>query len=279
MAQGQTIAALEKALKASQAQMAELKDRQAKAAAKLRKATAAQKKATELQEKATAAEAKAQAALNALDDAIVALAGSDTAPKAAPKPKKAAPAKKPPAKKAAAPKKAAKAKAPSTGGLAGVLVSVLTGKTGIGVGEAAKLVLATGYKTKSSQFNTIVNQTLLRDTRFIKVDRGVYALEGTAQAAAPKAAAPKKAAKPKKAAPKAAAPKKTTGKAPAAGSLKSLLIALLKKQKTIGIAEAAAAVLATGYKSAAKNFKLNVNQMLAKNPAFKQVGRGLYALK
>lgn len=266
MAQGQTIAALEEALKAKQAQMADLKARQAKAAAKLRKATATQKKATAEQEKATAAETKAAAALKALDDEIVALAGSA----AAPKPKKKAPAKKPAAKKA--PTKAAPA-----GGLAGVLTTVLAGKTGIGVGEAAKLVLATGYKTMSSQFNTIVNQTLLRDPRFIKVSRGVYALKGAAKAA-PQKAAPKKAAEPKAPAEKAA-PKKSTGKAPAAGSLKSILIGILKSKKVVGIAEAAADVLATGYTSAAKNFKLNVNQMLAKNPAFKQVGRGKYALK
>lgn len=266
MAQGQTIAALEEALKAKQAQMADLKARQAKAAAKLRKATATQKKATAEQEKATAAETKAAAALKALDDEIVALAGSA----AALKPKKKAPAKKPAAKKA--PTKAAPA-----GGLAGVLTTVLAGKTGIGVGEAAKLVLATGYKTMSSQFNTIVNQTLLRDPRFIKVSRGVYALKGAAKAA-PQKAAPKKAAEPKAPAEKAA-PKKSTGKAPAAGSLKSILIGILKSKKVVGIAEAAADVLATGYTSAAKNFKLNVNQMLAKNPAFKQVGRGKYALK
>ena len=154
---------------------------------------------------------------------------------------------------------------------------MLAGKTGIGVGEAAKLVLATGYKTMSSQFNTIVNQTLLRDPRFIKVSRGVYALKGAAKAA-PQKAAPKKAAEPKAPAEKAA-PKKSTGKAPAAGSLKSILIGILKSKKVVGIAEAAADVLATGYTSAAKNFKLNVNQMLAKNPAFKQVGRGKYALK
>ena len=53
----------------------------------------------------------------------------------------------------------------------------MAGKAGVGVSEAAKLVLAAGYKTKSSQFNTIVNQTLIRDPRFTKIGRGVYALK------------------------------------------------------------------------------------------------------
>ena len=191
MVSQQTIAALEKALKAKQGQMADLKARQAKAAAKLRKAEKALKNATAVHALAATSEAEARAALKTLDDAIAALAGTPAAAKpakAAPKKpakkavKKAAP-KKAPAKKAPAPTKAPKAKAAPAGGLAGILVSVLTGKAGVGVPEATKLVLATGYTSKSAQFQTIVNQTLLRDPRFTKVARGVYGLKGQAKAA------------------------------------------------------------------------------------------------
>ena len=293
MATGQTIAQLQKALKAKQGQMAALKVKQAKAAATLRKAEKALKNATAVQDQAAAAEAKARAALKALDEAIATLAGDPTAvtpakkaPKAKAAPKKAAPKQAAP-KKAPAAKKAPEAKqAAPAGGLAGILVKVLAGKAGVGVPEATKRVLATGYTSKSKQFQTIVNQTLLRDPRFVKVARGVYALTGQAKAAAPTAPAKKAAPKPKtKAAPKKA-PKKAAKKvapkakkAAEAGSLKSILIDVMKGKKAVGIAEATAAVLAKGYTSKAKNFKLNVNQMLAKHPAFKQVGRGKYAVK
>ena len=40
-----------------------------------------------------------------------------------------------------------------------------------------------------------------------------------------------------------------------------------------------AAVLAAGYKSKSKSFKLIVNQALAKNKRFKRVKKGVYALK
>ena len=273
MATVQTIAELHQALKEKKGQMAVLRGKQAKAAAKLRKAASALNKAT-------AANAKAQAGLKAVDGAIAALAGKVARAKAAPKKarrKKAAP-KKAGRKKAAAKKATPKKKAPA-GGLAGVLVNILAGKAGVAVPAATKLVLATGYKTQSKQFQTIVNQTLLRDPRFVKVSRGVYALKGAAKPA-PKEAPAKKAApkKPrKKAAPKKAA-KKPAKKAAAPGSLKSILIEILTGKEAVSIADATAAVLATGYKSKAKKFSLIVNQMLAKNPAFKQVGRGKYGL-
>lgn len=179
MAQQQTIAQLEQALKAKQGRMANLKAKQAKAAAKLRKAGKALKTASALQAKAATSEAKAQSALKAIDDAIAALAGAPADAKPA---KKTAP-KKAAAKKAPAAKKAVKTKAAPAGGLAGILVKVLADKAGVGVSEATKLVLATGYTSKSKQFQTIVNQALLRDPRFIKVARGVYALKGQAKAA------------------------------------------------------------------------------------------------
>lgn len=256
MVTAQTIAGLREALKQKRGQMAVLKAQQAKTATRLRKATSALKQATAIQ-------AKAQAGLKALDGAIAALAGSAATRKAAPKKR--------------GPQKRTAGKAPA-GGLAGVLVKLLGGKAGVSVGDATKLVLASGYKTKSSQFQTIVNQTLLRDPRFVKVDRGVYALKGSAPA--PKKAAPEKAAPEKRAKKVAKAPaKKRAARAPVAGSLKAILLGLLKGKQAVSIADATAGVLATGYKTKAKKFSLIVNQMLAKNPVFKQVGRGKYAVK
>ena len=272
MVTAQTIAGLYKALKAKKGQLAALQAKRAKAAMKLRKATAVLKIAA-------AAKDTAVAGVQALDSAIAALSGAKAPAKPAkkkPVAKKAAPKKKAAAPKKAAPKKAAaKTSAAPAGGLAGVLATVLAGKSGVSVGQATKLVLAAGYKTKSKQFQTIVNQTVLRDPRFVNVARGVYALKGEGKPAAPKAA-PKQKAPAKKAAPKAKAPAK---KAAAAGSLKSILLNILAGKEAVGIAEATAAVLATGYKTKAQKFSLIVNQMLAKNPAFKQVGRGKYAAK
>ncbi|HMN97271.1 MAG TPA: hypothetical protein PKC43_12500 [Phycisphaerales bacterium] len=58
--------------------------------------------------------------------------------------------------------------------LVDALHKVMTGKT-LGVAEAAKAVLDEGYKTKSSNFRTVVNQTLLvNKDRFKKVERGRY---------------------------------------------------------------------------------------------------------
>jgi hypothetical protein len=69
------------------------------------------------------------------------------------------------------------------------------------------------------------------------------------------------------------------GRAPRAGSLISLLVRALGAKGKLSVAEAADAVLKTGYKSKSKSFKLIVNQSLAKNKRFKRVGKGVYALK
>lgn len=54
------------------------------------------------------------------------------------------------------------------------LHKAMTGRT-LGVSEAAKAVLDAGYNTKSSNFRTVVNQTLLvNKDRFKKVERGRY---------------------------------------------------------------------------------------------------------
>ena len=72
--------------------------------------------------------------------------------------------------------------------LADVLASVLKGKRGVRVSEAAKLAFAAGYKSASKQFANIVSQALSTDKRFRKVSRGVYALKGVKKAAKKKAA-------------------------------------------------------------------------------------------
>jgi hypothetical protein len=46
------------------------------------------------------------------------------------------------------------------------------------VSELVKAILATGYKTNSANFRSIVNQALIKDRkRFGAVERGVYALK------------------------------------------------------------------------------------------------------
>ncbi|MEL6330188.1 MAG: hypothetical protein AAFR38_11045 [Planctomycetota bacterium] len=57
--------------------------------------------------------------------------------------------------------------------LADALVKLLTGRT-MSVTEATEAVQEAGYRTSSSTFRTIVNQTLIKDSRFKKVARGQY---------------------------------------------------------------------------------------------------------
>lgn len=57
--------------------------------------------------------------------------------------------------------------------LADSMVEVLTGKT-MGVTELSEAVQKAGYKTTSPNFRTIVNQTLIKDKRFKRVERGQY---------------------------------------------------------------------------------------------------------
>ena len=75
--------------------------------------------------------------------------------------------------------------------LADALAAVLNRKRKLKVGDAAKLVLKSGYKSSSSQFGNIVSQTLAKDKRFRKVSRGVYALVAQKRATAKKASAKK----------------------------------------------------------------------------------------
>jgi hypothetical protein len=48
--------------------------------------------------------------------------------------------------------------------------------SGVRVGEIINRVLATGYRTGSVNFRSIVNQALIKDERFVASERGVYTL-------------------------------------------------------------------------------------------------------
>ena len=80
--------------------------------------------------------------------------------------------------KKSAPKKTLK-RAKNKQSLNETLAAVLKGKKAVSIGDATKLVLAAGYKSNSRQFQGIVNQTLLKDKRFKKVGRGMYALKSS----------------------------------------------------------------------------------------------------
>ncbi|MCC6950300.1 MAG: hypothetical protein IT433_02515 [Phycisphaerales bacterium] len=69
---------------------------------------------------------------------------------------------------------AARTRKANEGGLSAALHKVLNGKT-MGVTEAAKAVVAAGYKTGADNFRTIVNACLLKHKNlFRKVSRGRY---------------------------------------------------------------------------------------------------------
>ncbi len=57
--------------------------------------------------------------------------------------------------------------------LVDALVKVLSGKT-MSVTEVADAVQQAGYRTSSSSFRTIVNQTLINSAKFKRVGRGQY---------------------------------------------------------------------------------------------------------
>ncbi len=69
---------------------------------------------------------------------------------------------------------AAATRAQNTMTLTEALQGVLRGKT-MGVTEVSKAVQKAGYKTNAANFRTIVNQTLIKNSKmFRKVDRGLY---------------------------------------------------------------------------------------------------------
>lgn len=108
-----------------------------------------------------------------IDAKIAELGGSVYQPAQASAPTPTTPAKKPgrkPGRKAKRVKNATN--------LPDALVAAFAGKSQMGVAEAADAVLASGYKSNSKIFRTIVNQSLLKDKRFKKAGRGVYVLKG-----------------------------------------------------------------------------------------------------
>jgi hypothetical protein len=74
-------------------------------------------------------------------------------------------------------KRTRRKRAKNTVPLADVLAEALKGKEAVGISEAMELAKQSGYKSKSTQFRNIVNQTLSKDGRFKKVGRGKYALK------------------------------------------------------------------------------------------------------
>ena len=82
------------------------------------------------------------------------------------------------AKPEAAPKRTRRRqRAKNKVGLADALAGFLKGKAKVAIGEAMEGVLAAGYKTKSSDFRSVVNNMLLTDKRFKKVSRGEFRLK------------------------------------------------------------------------------------------------------
>jgi hypothetical protein len=61
-------------------------------------------------------------------------------------------------------------------------------------------------------------------------------------------------------------------------SLMEALAGVLKG-KELGVTEAAAAVLSSGYRTSAANFRTMVNQALLKSNKFKKISRGVYTAK
>jgi hypothetical protein len=62
--------------------------------------------------------------------------------------------------------------------LAEALADFMMGREKVTVGEAMEGVLAAGYKSNSRGFRNVVNNMLLGDKRFKRVDRGVFTLKG-----------------------------------------------------------------------------------------------------
>jgi hypothetical protein len=61
--------------------------------------------------------------------------------------------------------------------LPAAMETALKKKSTMKVGDIVDAVLASGYHSKSANFRGIVNQTLIKDKRFISTGRGVYQLK------------------------------------------------------------------------------------------------------
>jgi len=56
------------------------------------------------------------------------------------------------------------------------MMQVMSKSKPMGIGEIMEAVLSNGYKSNSDNFRNIVSQTLSKDDRFKKVDRGQYTI-------------------------------------------------------------------------------------------------------
>jgi hypothetical protein len=61
--------------------------------------------------------------------------------------------------------------------LADTIQDVLASGSSTSVGDIATAAQKAGYKTKSPHFRNIVNQTLIKDKRFVSTGRGMYKLK------------------------------------------------------------------------------------------------------
>lgn len=59
-----------------------------------------------------------------------------------------------------------------------MLFGCMKGKDKVSIPEAAKMVTAAGYKTKSKNFNLVVGMAFKTDKRFKRVARGLYTVKG-----------------------------------------------------------------------------------------------------
>ncbi|MCY2932322.1 MAG: hypothetical protein NTV86_23075 [Planctomycetota bacterium] len=165
-------------------------------------------------------------------------------------------------------------KPPREGSLKALLVAALTGKPGVGVGEAADAVLAAGYKSQLKDFHLLVNQALLNSPEFKKVSRGVFTVKGQSVADAVVKDAAKAGRKPKAASKPGAKPKGQGGK-PLAAFVQEALANAPDGLSVTGIEKA---VLAAGFPTKAKTVYDQVAKVLGKG-GFKKVSRGVYVLK
>ena len=119
------------------------------------------------------------------------------------------------------------------------------------------------------------------NTAFEKLGRGVYGLKGARRAKRGKKAGTgerRTAAKAeKKALPAGPAEKPKRIRKPV--SLKDALAQVMAAKASVAVGEAMQAVLAAGYRTSSKDFRLLVNQALLRGAQFANVGRGRYALK
>ena len=76
-----------------------------------------------------------------------------------------------------APARTAGGRARNATSLGGAIAAVMGGKGPMSVGDILDAVKAGGYRSSSSNFRGIVNQTLIKDERFHSAGRGSYVMK------------------------------------------------------------------------------------------------------